>query len=46
MGFDATKIKHIHYAAQKGFGTTDLRKIKVLGESIQKVSRKFKEAMW
>lgn len=46
MGFDATKIKHIQYAAQKGFGTTDLQKIEVLGEPIQKVFRKFKEATW
>lgn len=46
MGFDVNQIKHIQYATQKGFGTTDLQKVDVLGESIQKVSRKFKEATW
>jgi uncharacterized protein (DUF362 family) len=46
MGFDADKIKHIKYAAQNGFGTTDLQKIEVLGEPIQKVFRKFQEATW
>ncbi|MFX1519184.1 MAG: DUF362 domain-containing protein [Promethearchaeota archaeon] len=46
MGFDANKIRHIQFAAQKGFGTTDLQKIEVLGEPIQKVFRKFKEATW
>ncbi|MFX1466243.1 MAG: DUF362 domain-containing protein [Promethearchaeota archaeon] len=46
MGFDADKIKHIKYAAQNGFGTTALQKIEVLGEPIQKVFRKFKEATW
>jgi len=46
MGFDADKIKHIKYAVQNGFGTTDLQKIEVLGEPIQKVLRKFKEATW
>jgi uncharacterized protein (DUF362 family) len=46
MGFDATKIKHIQYAAEKGFGTTNLQQIEVSGEPIQKVVRKFKEATW
>ncbi len=46
MGFDVAKIKHIHYAAQKGLGKTDLQQIEVLGEPIQKVFRKFKEATW
>jgi uncharacterized protein (DUF362 family) len=46
MGFNATKIKHIQYASQKGFGTTDLQQIEVLGEPIQKISRKFQEATW
>jgi len=46
MGFDANKIKHIQYATQRGFGTTDLQKIEVVGEPIQKVLRKFKEPTW
>ena len=46
MGFDANEIKHIQYAAQNGFGTTDLQKIEILGAPIAQVTRKFKKAIW
>ena len=42
MGFDSNKARHIALAAQKGLGTCDLEKIKIIGEPIDKVKKDFK----
>jgi len=42
MGVDPEKIEHIILAAKKGLGICDLDKIRILGEPIEKVKRKFK----
>jgi uncharacterized protein (DUF362 family) len=42
MGFDPKKAKHIALAAQKGLGTCDLEKIKIVGEPIDKVKKDFR----
>lgn len=42
MGVDPEKVEHIILAAKKGLGICDLAKIRILGEPIEKVKRKFK----
>jgi len=42
MGFDPKKAKHITLAAQKGLGTCDSERIKIIGEPIDKVKKDFK----
>ena len=42
MGFDPKRAKHIALAAEKGLGTCDLKRIKVIGEPIEKVKRDFR----
>jgi len=42
MGFDPKNVKHLRLAEMKGVGTCDLSRIKILGEPISKVRRKFK----
>jgi len=42
MDFDPKKVEHIVLAAKKRLGICDLDRIKVLGEPIEKVKKKFK----
>lgn len=42
MGIDPRKVKYLQLAAECGLGVSDLNKIEILGESIDKVKRKFK----
>jgi len=42
MGFDPKNVKHLRLAQMKGVGTCDLNRIKILGEPVKKVRRKFK----
>ena len=45
MGISPTDVKHLVLAEKKGLGTCDLEKITVLGESIEKVKRKFHRSL-
>jgi len=42
MGFNLKKARHILLAAEKGLGICDLKRIKILGERIEKVKKDFK----
>jgi len=42
MGFNPKRAEHIALAADKGLGTCDLKRIKVIGEPIEKVKRDFR----
>ena len=42
MGINVDNIKHIKLAAKKELGTCNLDQIRILGESLEKVKRKFK----
>lgn len=42
MGFDPKNVKHLRLAEMKGVGTCDLNRIKILGEPVNKVCRKFR----
>jgi len=42
MGFDPKNVKHLRLAEMKGVGTCDLNRIKILGEPISKVRKKFR----
>ena len=42
MDFNPKKAEHLTLAAKKGLGTCDLDKIRVLGEPIEKVKKRFK----
>jgi uncharacterized protein (DUF362 family) len=42
MGVDPRIVKHLGFAEQIGLGTLDLKQIKILGEPIDKVRKKFK----
>jgi len=44
MGFDPRKAEHIVLASKKGLGICDLNKIRVVGEPIEKVKKKFKRS--
>jgi uncharacterized protein (DUF362 family) len=44
MGIPPATVQHLRYAAQKGLGTNDLNTIRVLGESIARVQRRFARA--
>jgi len=41
MGIEPTEVKHLVLAEKKGLGTSNLDKITILGENIEKVKRKF-----
>ena len=41
MGIDPAEVKHLHLAEKKGLGTCNLEEITVLGEPVEKVTRKF-----
>jgi uncharacterized protein (DUF362 family) len=45
MGISPTDIKHLLLAEKQGLGTCRLEKITVLGESIDKVRRKFRRSL-
>jgi len=45
MGIEPTEVKHLLLAEKKGLGTCNLKEITVLGESIEKVSRKFNRSL-
>lgn len=45
MGVSPTKVEHLCLAEKKGLGTCDLNQIKVLGEPIEKVKRKFRKSI-
>jgi len=42
MDFNPKKAEHLTLAAKKGLGICDLDKIRVLGEPIEKVKKRFK----
>ena len=41
MGISPETVRHLRFAEEKQLGTCDLGKITVLGETIEKVKRKF-----
>ena len=45
MGISPTDVKHLLLAEKQGLGTCNLEKITVLGEPIEKVSRKFSRSL-
>jgi len=45
MGVDPEKVEHIILAAKKGLGICDPAKIRILGEPIERVKRKFKPSL-
>jgi uncharacterized protein (DUF362 family) len=44
MGFNPMDIEYLHYASQKGFGTSNLNEIEIVGNPIESVKRKFTRA--
>jgi uncharacterized protein (DUF362 family) len=42
MSIPPEKVKHLRLAEERGLGTCDLKRIEVLGESIEKVKKKFR----
>jgi uncharacterized protein (DUF362 family) len=45
MGVDPMEVKHLRYAEEKGLGTCDMKRIKILGEPLEMVRRKFKRSI-
>ncbi|MGQ9539301.1 MAG: DUF362 domain-containing protein [Candidatus Bathycorpusculaceae bacterium] len=45
MGVQPTEVKHLVLAEKKGLGTCRLEDIEVIGESIEKVKRKFRRSI-
>jgi len=45
MGIPPTDVKHLVLAEKRGLGTCSLEQITVLGESIEKVQRKFRRSL-
>ncbi len=45
MGVSPESVKHLRLAEAKGIGTCDLRRIKVVGEPIEKVRKKFRRSL-
>ena len=45
MGISPASVKHLQLAQKKGLGTCNLEEITVLGEPIEKVSRKFRRSL-
>jgi uncharacterized protein (DUF362 family) len=41
MGFDPHEVRHVQMAAERGLGTGDLDRIRVLGDSIESVRKRF-----
>jgi uncharacterized protein (DUF362 family) len=44
IGLDPKRVKHLRYAIQAGIGPKGVEEVRVLGDSIQSVQRKFKTA--
>ena len=44
MDVSPETVKHLRYAEKKGLGTSDLDQIEVVGESIEKVRKKFRRS--
>jgi uncharacterized protein (DUF362 family) len=42
MGISPESVKHLRLAEESGLGTCDLKRIRVVGEPIEKVRKKFK----
>jgi uncharacterized protein (DUF362 family) len=45
MGVSPTSVKHLCFAEKKGLGTCNLNQIKIVGEPIEKVKRKFRKSI-
>lgn len=45
MGVQPTEVKHLVLAEKKGLGTCRIKDIEVIGESIEKVKRKFRRSI-
>jgi len=45
MGISPAEVKHLSLAAEKGLGTSSLDEITVLGEPIERVTRKFRRSL-
>jgi uncharacterized protein (DUF362 family) len=45
MGIEPTEVKHLVLAEKKGLGTSNLEQITILGETIEKVKRKFNRSL-
>lgn len=44
MGFNAEDIDYLHYAAAKGFGTFDLKGVRLAGTPLRRATREFRTA--
>lgn len=44
MGVSPLEVKHLLLSEKKGLGTCDLEKIEIVGESIERVKRKFRRS--
>jgi uncharacterized protein (DUF362 family) len=44
MGVSPINVKHLRHAVEKGLGTLDLSQIEVVGESIERVRKKFRRS--
>jgi len=45
MGVPPESVKHLCLAEEKGIGTCDLKRIKIVGEPIEKVRKRFRRAL-
>ncbi len=45
MGITPESVKHLQLAEEKGLGTRDLAQIKIVGEPIEKVKKKFRSSL-
>ncbi len=45
MGVQPESVKHLRLAEEKGIGTCDLRRIKIVGEPIERVRKKFRRSL-
>ncbi len=45
MGVPPKDVKHLRFAEEKGLGTCDLNQIKILGEPIESVRKKFRRSI-
>jgi len=45
MDIEPSEVKHLVLAEKKGLGTSNLEKITILGEPIEKVKRRFNRSL-
>jgi uncharacterized protein (DUF362 family) len=45
MGVPPESVKHLRLAEEKGIGTCDLRRMKIVGEPIERVRKKFRRSL-